>query len=727
MSQEDLQENEFFQFLQTHKKCASIYANAGKENYIICVPVSPSLSGARLSLEFVQSHVFVEQAQEKPPTSDPKALALLEGSKPKKSIAPVTILRSLNGKVVSITDGSVSTRDGYPSNDQRTATILFEELCYSEDFESYRVLCLDVPLVGRVPRAYQDRITSQGVGKGQRAGPFPVERRSQRGHAHFLRIMLGRSAQSVMESPALTFFVSEFTLSAMNSLRASVPDTADKVRSACALVEDEALAVVKKKQKVSQLPRGLTNELSVAVAAHVNYRLHGTLFTALRKLYQQRDQALHARIKKLYSVTMQQLGVSEHALCSPGSAIKYMQSLNKEVSPLGKLCCLQDVDRKMMQAVAKAQAQDDQGEAMAADDVLPLLVFIIVKANPGNLWANLTYMLHFCPWEATMAAAGAAASQLRLLHTQMEAAVRYLETADIEVTEEEDTSAGSPPQSSSMAALLGADDDEETEDLRQIQEALFSDFAPTTRSRAITSRPAFLRDGSIFQGRQLFGADTGDSEPLFSEDVHQEVLNHDMGVGFCGGRGRGTSFLFAGEAGKGLGVPDTNDARPMDTTLESLLQPARRSSSRGHTACSVDADHPLIAAAATDTVKGQTLTPRTASPTGTFSSHPARGDYIAQTLTLSALTASQTSASASPATSSRHDDLWGGIADELTGENRTGSRRSSLTKASFYGRGHRSSLTSAIIDPLGVTAPADTVPQQNFEMRPRVAFELPNT
>ncbi|KAI0228652.1 Ankyrin repeat domain-containing protein 27 [Lamellibrachia satsuma] len=75
-------------------------------------------------------------------------------------------------------------------------------------------------------------------------------------------------------------------------------------------------------------------------------------------------------------------------------ARKELAYLMSYSTPLGKLNCLKRAVRTLMQPVQRANHAGTP-LALTTDDLLPMLIFLVVKMEMPNWWANLTYMTSF--------------------------------------------------------------------------------------------------------------------------------------------------------------------------------------------------------------------------------------------------------------------------------------------------------------------------------------------
>eukprot|EP00051_Salpingoeca_urceolata_P018786 m.266864 g.266864 ORF g.266864 m.266864 type:complete len:507 (-) comp19280_c2_seq7:3351-4871(-) len=117
---EDLTDNVFFKMLTTKYK--RLYNKAATSRYVICVPRAPSIGGV-FSRDDVEAHILM-------PTAEP------------------AVFKTANKKSVHLEGMQITTGTGF--KEQRKSRIMFEESFYNSRDESYRVLCIEIPLQGEV-------------------------------------------------------------------------------------------------------------------------------------------------------------------------------------------------------------------------------------------------------------------------------------------------------------------------------------------------------------------------------------------------------------------------------------------------------------------------------------------------------------------------------------------------------------------------------------------------
>lgn len=144
-------------------------------------------------------------------------------------------------------------------------------------------------------------------------------------------------------------------------------------------------------------------EVSAAVESLILADIHKKLFGGLVELYVQEERALAAALVAHQGVTMEDLGVRPEVVCNATAAVEKLCCLDSYVTPLEKLCCLEDVNQLLQAAVHEQFSLQDAGDkediVLAADDILPLTTYVVIKAfqeQPSlKLKANQLFLEHF--------------------------------------------------------------------------------------------------------------------------------------------------------------------------------------------------------------------------------------------------------------------------------------------------------------------------------------------
>eukprot|EP00392_Amoebophrya_sp_AT5.2_P007167 g7181.t1 len=64
-------------------------------------------------------------------------------------------------------------------------------------------------------------------------------------------------------------------------------------------------------------------------------------------------------------------------------------------APRDKLICLQNVCKVLINAIEQSAKRQNGSKSAGADDLLPVLIFVLIQVNPPNLHSNLEYIQNF--------------------------------------------------------------------------------------------------------------------------------------------------------------------------------------------------------------------------------------------------------------------------------------------------------------------------------------------
>ena len=71
-------------------------------------------------------------------------------------------------------------------------------------------------------------------------------------------------------------------------------------------------------------------------------------------------------------------------------ALQSLIDMNSKRAPIDKLCCIVRTSKLIFQMVHQSQ-----GSPASADDYLPVLIYMVLKANPPQLHSNIQYVSRF--------------------------------------------------------------------------------------------------------------------------------------------------------------------------------------------------------------------------------------------------------------------------------------------------------------------------------------------
>lgn len=437
---EDLQDNKMFAFFQSDPSCAELYEAAPSQGWVVCVPCAASLALTKITNAFILTHILTTP----PPNFSfakrpveiengnglicPECYASFMGVDELKThfkTAHVDVgkeMMTLNGRQVFMKGNTLVSGAHFARN--RTCNVLFEETCYNDNFESFQVICTDVPLSGKLPK--KGGRTSNSTHSLQEAA---IHLRTIHGHHKLLRTVFGRAlvTNHLTESTHIKFFQNEFSLRAVIRLRQSVTDEAKKVKRLCTDIEEICLEQLQRTRKVDKLPTSLGKEVTLAIESHIMSELSGIIMGALCKIHHTSHRQLQETCYELNDIQPEDIGVRPEVSVSPMPAVLYMSKLSDVRTPVEKLTVLQEVNNFVYKAVEEKFAKEKKTmEALTADDILPLFTYVVIKSKTPHLQANLVFMQEFKPSAEVTESLCADAGQWPVLLAQLEAAIQYI-------------------------------------------------------------------------------------------------------------------------------------------------------------------------------------------------------------------------------------------------------------------------------------------------------------
>uniref|UniRef100_A0A3Q2Z001 RAB guanine nucleotide exchange factor (GEF) 1, like n=1 Tax=Hippocampus comes TaxID=109280 RepID=A0A3Q2Z001_HIPCM len=132
------------------------------------------------------------------------------------------------------------------------------------------------------------------------------------------------------------------------------------------------------------------------VERYMTTRLYKEVFCPETSDDEKKDLAVQKRIRALHWVTTEMLGVPvdeeiPEASDSVVKAITDVIELDSKRVPKDKLACITRCSKHIFNAIRISKK-----EAASADDFLPTLIYIVLKANPPRLQSNIQYITRFC-------------------------------------------------------------------------------------------------------------------------------------------------------------------------------------------------------------------------------------------------------------------------------------------------------------------------------------------
>lgn len=295
---------------------------------------------------------------------------------------------TVDGKEIRIQDRQVLLGSDFPA--PASIPILFEETFYNDLEQSYSILCISRPVeVDPSPAA-----TSP---------PPPYCLKS----VDDVREFLGRHAQKL--DKLIHSFCQTFKEQERKGLRHHI-DSVNGLYTKClqCLLRDSRLKLLAKQEVQMTL-------LKQAVEMYVHHGIHDLIFNFVGTLEASQDAAFNKMTRSLGELQQKDLGVKPDFSINLSRAKRELSQLNQQTSPLLKLLCLRRVALTATQTTKRTVSI----EAVCADDLLSVILYLLVKTEIPNWMANLSYIRNFCFSRSTK-------DELSYCLSTFEAAVEYI-------------------------------------------------------------------------------------------------------------------------------------------------------------------------------------------------------------------------------------------------------------------------------------------------------------
>uniref|UniRef100_A0A3B1J5F3 Ankyrin repeat domain 27 n=1 Tax=Astyanax mexicanus TaxID=7994 RepID=A0A3B1J5F3_ASTMX len=300
--------------------------------------------------------------------------------------------QTVDGKEVSIENNQVNLGSGFLNS--ASVPILFEETFYNEKEQAYSILCISRPIDCEmwsfcpVPGLYCLKNVEE------------------------VKEFLGRHAEKL--DKFIAAFCSSFKELDRKGLRHHI-DAVHSLYIKClqCLLRDSRLKVLTKQELQMAL-------LKQAVEMYIHHGIHDFLFSYVGTLEASQDAAFNKTARGLQDLQQKDIGVKSEFSINIPRAKRELNQLNRCTSPQQKLLCLRKVALTIMQSPSRTVNL----EAICADDLLSVILYLLVKTEIPNWMANLSYIknFHFC---------NSVKDDLSYCLTSFEAAVEYISQGNL--------------------------------------------------------------------------------------------------------------------------------------------------------------------------------------------------------------------------------------------------------------------------------------------------------
>jgi len=297
-----------------------------------------------------------------------------------------------------------------PDGSWTHARIVLEELCYTDDFDPFRVLGLSGEIwqdgdgtnqhnsesktkkrngMNGHPKSSSDvpHAASSMVGNSSQCIVSSLPRPAQRSlaaHRELLSRVLGFhiSNACIFSSPRVDYFVRNFNVAWMESVAKEPERAAEEIESAAGRAIQEAITKRSTTsggaKPVAEWSQSLQTELELAIHCHIVSQLHCRIFNTLIRSpsYRASEDALCRALNALpdggVGVSLFDVGLDPSliGLVDPRPAVDILKSLNEKDTPVERVEVLRMVEVELMQSIRKTHRDRVQQQQQAQNNAI---------------------------------------------------------------------------------------------------------------------------------------------------------------------------------------------------------------------------------------------------------------------------------------------------------------------------------------------------------------------
>uniref|UniRef100_A0A8D9B2T5 Ankyrin repeat domain-containing protein 27 n=1 Tax=Cacopsylla melanoneura TaxID=428564 RepID=A0A8D9B2T5_9HEMI len=342
---EDLSENLFFKALKTEH--AELFEKATQEGWIICIPRINSLPKYALTYEDFFDHILIPSEE-----------------------LPETHFRTLNDQEIRISNRVISIESDGGS--AFSTQILFEETYYTEEMHKYKVLCIENPLDINLENTNDTSISNIQTLRDCIDLLWTESK--------------GKEIFEKMDEAIKIFLLTndQFEYNAF-----------DKQKYLAQKLYQNCLNICMKDHKLRQsisFNKCLIDSIKLAVETYVHHGIYKIVIKGITACTALEDAQFNKMIRNLSDIQLKDLDVREDLYDTIPRARSEISRIDCYSTILGKIGCI----RRCISAISKEDCRDKlQGNIITVDDLLPMIVFLVVKCALPNWIAHLTYMKQF--------------------------------------------------------------------------------------------------------------------------------------------------------------------------------------------------------------------------------------------------------------------------------------------------------------------------------------------
>lgn len=355
-------QNEFFE----------LFEKATLEGWIICVPRAGSMPKYSFDANDFFSHILIPNDE-----------------------LPETHFRTLNDKEVKISNRVIFVESDVGST--FSSHVLFEETFYTNEMLKYKVLCVEYPL-----QQYSDGVRAE-------SGITTVQTLRD-----CIDLLWTESCKEVLEK--MDECIGQFLTANERLEFMPLQDQKDTVGGLYTKCLQIALKNERLRDKTAS-NRHLMDSVKVSVESYIHHGIYKKLIKGITGCTAYEDASFNKTVRNLSDIQLRDLNISSEFSSVIPKARSELRRVEGYSTVVGKVGCL----RKTITAISNADSEHQSTNVLAADELLPMLVFLVIKSGLPNWMAHLTYIKEF-----SYSSSNYHANQHSFLVTSLEAAITYI-------------------------------------------------------------------------------------------------------------------------------------------------------------------------------------------------------------------------------------------------------------------------------------------------------------
>ncbi|XP_068631741.1 ankyrin repeat domain-containing protein 27-like [Battus philenor] len=341
---EILSDNPFF--MELKNEYSSLFQHCITQSWIICVPRVGSLNTRVFTIEDFGAHILVPSEE-----------------------LPETHYSTLTEKQVTVANKVITLEvtKGLPLQSH----ILFEETFYTEDFIKYIVWCIENPLEPTATTCNNNIIKDCLLSINDCIDVLWTQ-------------AAGRQVLDQIEQNVQTFLKKNPSLPiAIGALK----ETVSELYTQCL----QTTLQNRRLREKSKASKHILDNIKLAVECYMQHLLFETLFKSICTSCAYEDSHLNKKIRNMSDIQLRDLDIKKELYQVVPKAKQILSNIDSYNTVLEKVLCL----KQTLNAINKREHCNNV-ILVAADDLLPIFVFLLIKSGLPNWYSQLTYMKEFC-------------------------------------------------------------------------------------------------------------------------------------------------------------------------------------------------------------------------------------------------------------------------------------------------------------------------------------------